>query len=308
MKRITLLLFVLIPIICMAQMNDLQDTTIYAGNRKLEIKEKEGKIKVKIYEQLINSGDTIENEQIFEGVYRNGQSTERRISIPIPFTKNKKASYQSSSFRNFNHHRPHIAGISLGYSQFGNRFLSGQANGPDLVMSKSWEWEITPFKTIFPLTRDNSLSLNSGLGIGYTSFRLDGNYGFRKVGTNTAILPPDEGQFYSQSRLRYNNFRIPLVLEWQKFANHRGPIFFSIGCEGEIRWKIASKVKYGDKHEKTLNNNLNVNPIGMNLLAQAGYNHYGFYFRYSTFSLFQKNKGPELYPFSIGVCRYWGNF
>ncbi|MDR2858915.1 MAG: hypothetical protein LBV64_00775 [Mediterranea sp.] len=303
MKRIILLLFILIPIISIAQESNSQDTTIYVGNRKLVVKEKEGKIKVKLYEQSTN-GDMVENDQIFEGVYMNGQTTERRLSLTIPFTKKKES---PSSSRSQHKHNPHIAGIYMGYSKFGNKTLYSCANEPDLVLSKSWEWGIVPFEAKFILTRDNSLSLNSGLGIGYTSFRLDGNYAFRKLNNVTVILPPNEETSYSQSRLRYCYFRLPAVLEWQKYSKHNNrPIFVSLGGEAEIRWNMKSKVKYeGDKREKTLGRNLNVNPIGVNLLAQIGCGSLGFYTRYSVIDIFEKDKGPTLYPFSVGMAWYW---
>ncbi|KAA6343478.1 hypothetical protein EZS27_008844 [termite gut metagenome] len=324
MKRIILLLFILVPVIGMAQASNSQDTTVYinstqdgdvsteasnlqdtivyVGNRKVVIKEKDGKIRVKLYEQLTD-GNMVENDQIFEGVYMNGQSTEQRLFFTVPFTKKKES--QSSS-RHGRSHDPHIAGLYAGYSMFGDKALYSRTNEPDLVLTKSWEWGIVPFEAKFPLTRDNSLSLNSGLGIGYTSFRMDGNYAFRKINSVTAVLPPGGGASYSQSRLRYYHFRIPAVFEWQKYSNYHGPIFLSLGGEVEIRWSIKSKVKYeGNKHENTLSKDLNVNPIGINLLAQVGYGSLGFYTRYSMAQLFEKNKGPELYPFSIGMAWYW---
>ncbi|KAA6323320.1 hypothetical protein EZS27_027227 [termite gut metagenome] len=302
MRRIILLLFILIPVIGMAQESNSQDTTVYVGNRKVVIKEKEGKIRVRLYEQSTD-GNMVENDQIFEGVYMNGQSTERRLSLAVPFTKKKES--QSSSHHGRSHD-PHIAGLYLGYSMFGDRTLYSQADEPDLVLTKSWEWGIVPFDAKFPLTRDNSLSLNSGLGIGYASFRIDGNYAFCKVNDVTAILPPNGETSYSQSRLRYFHVRVPAVLEWQKYSKYHGPIFISAGGEAEIRWSVKSKVKYGgNKRENTLGKDLNVNPIGVNLLAQVGYGSLGFYTRYSMIQLFEKNKGPELYPFSMGVAWYW---
>jgi septin family protein len=63
------------------------DTTIYVNGKKIVIKENNDKIKIKVYEQKAQ-GDTIENDQIFEGIYRDGKSTEKRMSnsinIPIP--------------------------------------------------------------------------------------------------------------------------------------------------------------------------------------------------------------------------------
>lgn len=88
MKHIYLLLFMLIPMAGMAQEGISQDTTLYVNGRKILIKENEGKIKVKLYEQS-SHGDTIENDQIFEGIYTDGQTTERRTAFTVPFVKER---------------------------------------------------------------------------------------------------------------------------------------------------------------------------------------------------------------------------
>ncbi len=36
----------------------------------------------------------------------------------------------------------------------------------------------------------------------------------------------------------------------------------------------------------------------------AGYGNIGIYLRYSTYGLFQKDKGPEVSPYSFGVAWY----
>ena len=66
----------------------------------------------------------------------------------------------------------------------------------------------------------------------------------------------------------------------------------------------ANDTKYDNK-KHTLSDKLNTHPLGMNLLLQAGYGCLGFNARFALTSLFEKNKGPELYPASIGIGWYW---
>ena len=98
--------------------------------------------------------------------------------------------------------------------------------------------------------------------------------------------------------------KFPLSIEWQTRLNGKGPLFFAVGPEAEIRHGFRSKAKVNGS-KKTIDKGLNGRPLGINLLAQAGYADLGVYMRYSTYGLFEKNKGPELYPFSFGVCWYW---
>ena len=128
MKHIYLLLFMLIPMAGMAQEGISQDTTLYVNGRKILIKENEGKIKVKLYEQS-SHGDTIENDQIFEGIYTDGQTTERRTAFTVPFVKRK------------NHYRfdPHIAGFYMGYTRLSDGINFNTPDGLNINANKSWE-------------------------------------------------------------------------------------------------------------------------------------------------------------------------
>ena len=108
---------------------------------------------------------------------------------------------------------------------------------------------------------------------------------------------------YQKSWLRYWAFRLPVSLEWQtKFGSRRA--FIAAGPEIEWRVGVKSRAKYDNK-KHTLSDKLNTHPLGMNLLLQAGYGCLGFNARFALTSLFEKNKGPELYPASIGIGWYW---
>ena len=294
MKQLILLLMMLVTVTGYAQERAPQDTTLLLNGRKIVINEREGKIKVKLFEES-SRGDTIENDQIFEGVYMDGQSTERRISLTVPFAK-KRHPYRFE---------PHIAGFYMGYSKLYNDFMSYNTPGSiDLNTLKSWEIGFTLFEAGATLSRNKEWGVSSGLGWGYTSFRLDNNTAFKEVDGVVNNYPAPNDIYYSQSRLRYFYFRVPVALEWQKRINGRGPVFLSAGLEAEIRHGIHSKVKYNG-HKETLDKGLYVRRVGLNLLVQGGYNNIGGYMRYATYGLFEKNKGPELYPFSFGLCWYW---
>ena len=216
----------------------------------------------------------------------------------MPFVKRK----------NYYRFEPHIAGIYMGYTRLSDGINFNTPNGLDVNANKSWEIGFNLFQGSLTLSRDRQWGITTGLGWGYRSFRLGGNYAFRQTDGITNIVPgiPDE-EVYSKSRLRYFYFRIPVTLEWQKKFSHsngHGPLFFSAGLEAEIRHGVKSKAKVNG-HKENLSNNLNVHPIGINLLAQAGYGDIGVYLRYSTYSLFEHKKGPELYPYSFGLCWYW---
>lgn len=90
MKRILFLFLIVASMTVVAQESIPQDTTLYLNGRKVVIKEHDGKIKVKMYEAKAEN-DTIENTQVFEGVYLDGRSIERTTTVSVPFVKKRKA-------------------------------------------------------------------------------------------------------------------------------------------------------------------------------------------------------------------------
>lgn len=301
MKNLLLLLLLIAPMshITAQHTKCLQDTTLYIKGRKLVIKEQGDKIKIKLFEKAIN-GDSISNAQIFEGVYLNGQSTENRTILDaLPFSKRNKRT---------NRFDPHLCGLYFGYTLVANNFGSYHpSNQVSLTTSHSWEIGGTLFTGSHSFGPTHNWGVVLGLGWGYRSMRLDGNYAFRNIDGVTQVVPGESGETpinYSKSRLRYFYFRIPLSIEWQTRLSGKKPIFFSVGPEAEIRHGFRSKGKINGEKE-TFDKGLHGRPVGINVLAQAGYNNVGIYTRYATYGLFEKGKGPELYPFSFGLYWHW---
>ena len=236
--------------------------------------------------------DTIENTQVFEGVYLDGRSIERTTTVSVPFVKKKKGYYRFD---------PHYPAIYFGFNKLASSTFQYSAKVPRLG-SKSWEWGINLFNTGVAITRDNHWGLTTTLGLARIVYKLDDNYGFEKIDGITVCRQADDVD-YQKSWLRYWAFRLPVSLEWQtKFGSRRA--FIAAGPEIEWRVGVKSRAKYDNK-KHTLSDKLNTHPLGMNLLLQAGYGCLGFNARFALTSLFEKNKGPELYPASIGIGWYW---
>ena len=113
----------------------------------------------------------------------------------------------------------------------------------------------------------------------------------------------NEDTSYNKSRLRHFFFRVPVLMEWQQRVG-RNKVFFNAGPEFEIRHSVKSFSHINGGKKKTVGKGMYVQPVGINLLAQAGYGNIGIYLRYSTYGLFQKDKGPEVSPYSFGVAWY----
>ncbi len=71
-------------------------------------------------------------------------------------------------------------------------------------------------------------------------------------------------------------------------------------------YKLTSKTKQeftldGYEYYVTRKDDYNLNPFKLDATARIGYGDFTMFATYSLTTLFEKNKGPELYPFSVGV-------
>ena len=296
MKRIILPCMLLLSLSIMAQ-ETRKETTVQTSGDSIIIQKGDGNVKIKVYEECTNNERTKE-ELIYERVYLTRENSDRNTILDaLPFAP-RRPGYR-------NRFDPHSGGLYIGFSRMSNDFFSFDSdNKVSLDASYSWEVGANLFTSYLTLSHDRHWGMTFGLGWGYRSFRLDGNQAFLNINGKTAIFDGDEETVYNKSRLRYFYFRIPISFEWQTRVNGHRPLFFTAGPEVEIRHGIKSMAKVNGEKE-TLGKGMNVHPVGINLLAQAGFGNLGFYLRYSTYGLFEKGKGPDLYPLSFGACWYW---
>ena len=149
----------------------------------------------------------------------------------------------------------------------------------------------------------------TGFGFRWTRYHLNGNYHFAKVDDHTEIVSGAEGLKYKKSKIGITTINMPLLFEWQHPSEK---LFFSVGVVGSVKTWSYSRIEFFDensrnpnkKHKKKLERAMTLRPLTMDFRAQVGTKDFGIYARYSPFSIFQNNKGPELYPLSFGFMLY----
>lgn len=153
----------------------------------------------------------------------------------------------------------------------------------------------------------NKLGLVTGLGFTWNNYRFDA--------TDTR-LEKDNGQLvvyseqtpdvsYTKSKLVVNYLTVPLMLEYQ--TNPRSKVnSFHLGAGVVGGLRIGSHTKYmydnGTKQKDKTPGDFYLNPFKMDGIVKIGWGVINLYGTYSFSTLFRSGKGPELYPFSIGIC------
>ena len=297
MKRILLVLMACFPVIALmaAEVEPLAgDTIITLERKRIEVKDNGDRMKVRVYE-VDEEGDSVDDELIFEGHYRDGQSYERRkhvksINIPVPTWD-----------KDFN---PHWAGFGMGFANFADGSLHvNDVDGVSLRSGNSLEYNLNVLEKAFPFSRYR-WAVVIGAGMRWSRYRIDTNEYFKEIDGVTALRPAPEGVTLKASKLNITSLTIPLLLEWQP-KKRSSEFFLSAGVVGVIKTCSSSKIVYNDasgkKHKEKMDSGMNIRPVTMDFLFQAGWDWIGLYAKYSPIDLFENGKGPKVHPVSIGL-------
>lgn len=279
--------------------------TVESRGDSIIIKKGSGDLRIRLYEQQTDEDSIGKEVEIYEGVYlERADEDESTFLDALPFIPQKKKN---------NTYKPHTGGLFyVGFSRLSNDFMNFTASdGAHLDISESWEFGFNLFNAYHKFKRNPHWGINIGLGWGYRSYKIDGNFALLKADGasyfqrgQTASDSETDATTYSGSRLRHFFFRVPVLAEWQYRLKKGGYFFVNCGPEFEIRHGVKSFSHIDGGKKETVGKGMYVRPVGVNLLAQAGLGCIGLWMRYSVNSLFQSDKGPDLTPCSFGVSLY----
>ncbi len=307
MKKLILLVAIVFPFTMYGADKESfsTDTVIYLENKKLEIIESGDRTRVRLYELKDHEDGYNEAERIFEGHYREGQSYESRkqsrtINISLP-------GWHHSDFQG------HWEGFGMGFANFATSGLNiNNVDGVSLRSGNSLEYNLNLVSYSIPF-KGTHLGLVSGIGIRWNRYRINNGEYFKEVDGVATLLPLNPDYEMKASKLNTTSITIPLLLEWQnKWKSSPGKshqLFFSAGLVAVIKTSSASRIVYyneaGKKTKEKVDGGMNIRPVNMDILVQGGFRWIGAYAKYSPINFFEKNKGPKMYPVSLGLQFYW---
>ncbi len=107
----------------------------------------------------------------------------------------------------------------------------------------------------------------------------------------------------SKYKLRVNYLEIPLMLRAQ-FGSLKKPFGIQFGLIAGFRVGSIVKQKHnidGADHKNRIADNYNINPYKLDYIFRLTFSNVGLFGRYSTATLFEKDKAAAVYPFSLGI-------
>lgn len=269
-----------------ATADTLRRTQISTQGDSIIIRRGSDDLRIKVYEKQGTPGESKEVE-LFDGVYLEKVDADRRTFVDaLPFIPKRRRYYFSEHYPVFYFQFDKLSSHNLRYSS-----PYPARNG------RSWEWGINFASHSWTLDMKKHWGITSAIGLAYTKYHFDGNHAFRKADGNTVFTPDEADKEYKKSLLRYFSMRIPVCVEWQSAPQR---FYLSAGAELEWRFGMKSKAKF-DGSTHTVGKDLNYNPIGANLLLQAGYGDIMLIARFGLTPLMSKSHAPEMYHSSIGI-------
>jgi hypothetical protein len=150
----------------------------------------------------------------------------------------------------------------------------------------------------------NNVNLGTGIGLSWYHYNLRGSYSLQP-NVNYTFAVADTLN-YSKNRLNACYVNIPLFLEFNTNNNDADKSFhFAAGAQfGYNIFKNKLKQKYelnGETYKRKIKDDFNVNPFKIDLITRIGYGDFSIFGTYALTTLFEKGKGPTLYPFTAGI-------
>jgi len=215
----------------------------------------------------------------------------------------------------------HWGGVDLGINILMNPDNSIPASGDstwlDLDYSHSYSWNFNVFEKKIQLV-NNYVGIITGLGLSYNSYGLQNkinvNTQFPTYDTLGAVTGYIDSTMFSQStgtieysknKLRTSSLKIPLLLEFNTNAYDNDKSFHVAGgVVGGWTYRTMHRTDYtenGIEYKHKEKGDFNVNKFTLDAQVRVGYRNFTLFANYGLTPFFEKDKGPEIYPLTVGL-------
>lgn len=264
-----------------------------------------------IQENIVTkNGDTVK-VKVDTAVFRFGKKkiifidNGDKTTIEIPDQGKNTFSYEFKEVKRF---KGHWSGFEFGVNGFLDKNQSMNLKGDlawlDLKQARSWNFNINFMQYSIGLGSDK-VGLVTGMGLEFNNYHFSNPISL-KVQDGITVIDSSyiqAGYRVDKTRLSTTNLTLPLLLEFQIPTSNKHRIYLSAGVIGGLRIGSHTKVVYddGDKNKNKNRGDFNIATFRYGLTARVGYRAIRLFANYYPVQLFEKGKGPEVYPFSVGL-------
>ncbi len=201
---------------------------------------------------------------------------------------------------------PHYAAFEIGLNNYFDSEFSMSRTPENQFMDLNTGRSINVNINIFDYGigfGTDMFGLGTGLGFEFSNYFFDANNTIMKNQDGVVINNPIAVDV-TKSKLTTTFVTVPLYLEVQ-FPRHGDRVFIQGGIVGGAKIGSHTKIVFredGRKEKEKVRDDFNLNSLRYGLTARIGYDNWNLYANYYLMPLFEENKGPELYPFNIGLA------
>ncbi len=229
----------------------------------------------------------------------------------------------------------HWAGFDLGVNGYltpdNNMNFAPEYEYFDLNMTKSIKVGINIFEQNLSLCKNQKWGIVTGLGWEINNYRFDDNV---SLVPDSSVIKGyfNDGVSMKKSKLVVNYVEVPVLLEFQTNGHSKSNSFhLTAGMIFGLRFASHTKQYYNETNreyewlevdpetgnkiptnpptffqspgtKKTKNrDDFHLNPFKADATVRIGWGWVNLFGTYSLTTLFREGKGPELYPFSVGL-------
>ena len=125
-------------------------------------------------------------------------------------------------------------------------------------------------------------------------------------GSNYTSAVYDSIVSYKKNKLSVIYLNVPLLvqLDSKSFGKEGSTIHISAGIVGGLRLWSHTKQEYeigGTTYKPKTHDDFNLNPFRYSAMVRLGVGKVDLYASYALNTMFKKNEGPQLYPFTVGI-------
>lgn len=223
----------------------------------------------------------------------------------------KEAEKSTTKRRRYRYFSTGTLGWEFGFNGYVDKnysmLMEGDKAWLDLKQARSWNFNLNLFPQSIGLGT-SYVGLATAVGLVFNNYHFSNPITLKVENSITTVDSTFINTPIRRTKLSTFGFDIPLVLEFRIPVMYRQTISLSAGVIGQVRVASWTKVVYdkdGEKKKQRNGSDFNMNTLKYMLTARVGYDDWYLFLNYSPMGLFKANRGPEIYPFSIGVGYNW---
>jgi hypothetical protein len=224
----------------------------------------------------------------------------------------------------------HWAGVELGISGYVTPDFDMNFNPAypymNMNTARSMTVNLNPFELNVNIFK-NHIGFTTGLGFQFSNYYFTDNYVMLPDSASLVAYKVQDSQGNPVSlkvnKMTISTLNLPLLFEYQTNRYRRLSSFHvSLGVIAGVRIGSYTKQVYNeeggtyflvdengnkiatydvDHHKVRDHSAYHLSPFKVDAAFRIGWSHLNLFSTYSLTQMFQKNQGPELYPFTVGI-------